>query len=32
MALVLTEKDGTICTVTINRPEKLNAMNTDVAR
>ena len=32
MALVLTETDGPVCTVTINRPEKLNAMNTDVAR
>lgn len=32
MSLVVTEKDGAICTVTINRPEKLNAMNMDVAK
>ena len=32
MSLVLVEKNDSICTVTINRPDKLNAMNTDVAR
>lgn len=31
MTLVKTRKDGDVCIVTINRPEKLNAMNTDVA-
>ncbi len=31
MALVKTETDGQVCTVTINRPDKLNAMNTEVA-
>ena len=32
MALVLHEKSEGIATVTINRPDKLNAMNIDVAR
>jgi len=32
MSLVTTSKSDGICTVTINRPDKLNAMNTDVAR
>ena len=32
MSLVTTEKSDGICTVKINRPDKLNAMNMDVAR
>lgn len=32
MSLVTTTKSEGICTVKINRPEKLNAMNTDVAK
>ncbi|MGQ0376512.1 MAG: enoyl-CoA hydratase/isomerase family protein [Nitrososphaerota archaeon] len=32
MALVTTTKSDGICTVKINRPEKLNAMNSDVAK
>jgi len=32
MALVTTSKSNGICTVKINRPDKLNAMNTDVAK
>ena len=32
MALVVTSKANGIATVKINRPDKLNAMNTDVAR
>lgn len=32
MSLVTTSKSDGVCTVTINRPEKLNAMNTDVAK
>ncbi len=32
MSLVLTSKSDGICTITINRPDKLNAMNSDVAR
>ncbi len=32
MSLILVDVQDGICTVTINRPDKLNAMNTDVAR
>lgn len=32
MSLILTSKSDNIATVTINRPDKLNAMNTDVAK
>jgi len=32
MSLVTTSKSDGICTVRINRPDKLNAMNSDVAR
>jgi len=32
MSLVTTSKSDGICTVKINRPDKLNAMNSDVAR
>ena len=32
MTLVTTSKSDGVCTVTINRPDKLNAMNSDVAR
>ncbi len=32
MSLVTTSKSDGICTVTINRPDKLNAMNMDVAK
>lgn len=32
MSLVITSSTDGICTVKINRPDKLNAMNTDVAR
>ena len=32
MSLVTTSKSDGICTVKINRPDKLNAMNGDVAR
>ncbi len=32
MSLVTTSKDDGICTVKINRPDKLNAMNIDVAK
>ena len=32
MALIQTSKTDSICTVKINRPEKLNAMNLDVAK
>ena len=32
MALVMTSKSDGICTVKINRPDKLNAMNMDVAK
>ncbi len=32
MSLIQTSKTGSICTVKINRPEKLNAMNMDVAK
>ena len=32
MSLVTTSTSDGICTVKINRPDKLNAMNTDVAK
>jgi len=32
MALIQTSKTDSVCTVKINRPEKLNAMNLDVAK
>ncbi|MBM2853046.1 MAG: 3-hydroxypropionyl-coenzyme dehydratase, partial [Candidatus Nitrosotenuis sp.] len=32
MSLVTTSKSDGICTVKINRPDKLNAMNMDVAK
>ena len=32
MSLIQTSKTDSICTVKINRPEKLNAMNMDVAK
>ena len=32
MALVTTSKSDSICTIKINRPDKLNAMNMDVAK
>ena len=32
MSLVTTSKTDGICTVKINRPDKLNAMNMDVAK
>ena len=32
MSLVTTSKNDGICTVKINRPDKLNAMNMDVAK
>jgi len=32
MSLLTVKNEEGICTVTINRPEKLNAMNIDVAK
>lgn len=32
MSMVAVSKSGNVCTVKINRPDKLNAMNSDVAR